>query len=374
MDATKEPKIKERLCAFDSNTTATELSIENDILDIAPINDCSSSTWMILDITGALHRLNCEDATCYMVARIPIVAEPDHEPWCGRTLTSRLSVSNNGQFAAVVNDYGKKGVVMSLDASGFILQLDGGDYYPNTVPFSFSFFEHQGRTLIVHRTDWNRLDISNPANGDCLTEREFESWGKERVRPAHYLDYFHGRLIICPDGTLVSDDGWMWHPVGAPTIFSISAWLDGNPFESEDGPSLRSLCGRDWWDNAMCWIDSTRIAIEGLGDFEEEMLDGVRIFDVEKVLERGSWREVEEIASFPGPRSKFFSDGRRLFSTDEHGLNIWDIDDGARVLVIAGFQPTHQHVGAGELVELREKTMRRWKYCEGKRNDVKTTE
>lgn len=364
MDAAKGPQIKERLCPFDSNTTTTELSIENDVLDIAPINDCSSSAWLILDVTGALHRLNCEDATCDLVSRIPLIAEPDHEPWCGRTLTSRLHVSNNGQFAAVVNDYGKSGVVMSLDGSGFHLQLAGGDYHSETVPFSFSFFEHQGRTLMVHRTDWNRLDISNPANGDCLTERKFEPCGPERVRPVHYLDYFHGRLIISADGTLAADDGWVWHPFGVPMTFSISAWLDGNPFESEDGPSRRILCDRAyWWNNAMCWIDSTRIAVEGLGEDEEEMVAGARIFDVSKVVQQSSWRrEAEEIASFPGPRSKFFSDSRRLFSADEHGLNIWDIDDGARVGEIAGFQPTHQHVGAGELAELREKTLRRWKY------------
>jgi len=361
MGASEGPKIKERHCAFDSNTTTTEFSIENDILDIAPINDCSSSTWLILDTAGALHRLNCEDATCDLVCSIPIVAEPDHEPWCDRALTHRLNVSNNGKFAAVVNDYGKAGVVMSL-ASGFILHLNGGGYYPETVPFSFSFVEHEGRTLMIHRTGWNRLDISNPANGDCLTERKFEPRGPERVRPAHYLDYFHGRLIISPDGTLAADDGWIWHPVGVPMTFSISAWLDGNPFESEDGPSRLTLCSRAyWWDHAMCWIDSNRIAVEGLGADEEEMMDGVRIFDVSKVVQQSSWQnEAEEIASFPGPRRKFFSDGRRLFSADEHGLHIWDIDDGARIGLIAGFQPTHQHIGAGELVELRGNTLCRW--------------
>ncbi|CAN5508969.1 hypothetical protein BH10CYA1_BH10CYA1_40460 [soil metagenome] len=363
MDKTPELKIIERPGKFNGDIVETELPIENDILDIAPINGESSSTWLILDATGALHRLNCDEARCDIIGRIPIIAEPGHQPWCDHSLTNRLYVSNAGLFAAVVNDYGKQGVVVSLATSHVTMNLYGGDYHCETVPFSFSFVEHNGRTLVLHRTDWNRLDISDAANGDLLTERRIAPYETGKQRPEHYLDYFHGGLFVSPDGTLTADDGWIWHPVGVPTVFSISAWLAGSLWESEDGSSMLSLCNRAYyWDAAMCWIDSARIAVGGLGDDEEEMVDGARIFDVEKIEESGSWRIAKEILSFRGPRGKFFSDGQKLFSVNEHGLNIWDAGDGARVGVIPELQATHQHLGAREMVELRGKTMRRWQF------------
>jgi hypothetical protein len=38
------------------------------------------------------------------------------------------------------------------------------------VPFSVAFALDGERTLVVHRTDWNRLDISDAATGARLTE------------------------------------------------------------------------------------------------------------------------------------------------------------------------------------------------------------
>jgi len=78
-------------------------------------------------------------------------------------LRRRLHVSWRGDFAAVVNDYGRHGQVLDLRSGRVTMMLDGGDYHPETVPFSLAFFEARGRPVVIHRSDWNRLDLSDPA-------------------------------------------------------------------------------------------------------------------------------------------------------------------------------------------------------------------
>ncbi|OIK29531.1 hypothetical protein [Streptomyces malaysiense] len=68
---------------------------------------------------------------------------------------------------------------------------------------------------------------------------------------------------------------WVWHPVGIPTVRDLTAWLRGAVRESEEGPSGVGLCGREYyWDRPMTWIDSTRVAVAGLGDDEEVVRPG----------------------------------------------------------------------------------------------------
>ena len=82
----------------------------------------------------------------------------------------------------------------------------------------------------------------------------------------------------------------------------------------------QALCARDYyWDHAMVWIDDARIAVGGLGGDEESMIDGARIFDMHLSGDPDRWSNTErvrEIATFPGPARTFFSEGRRLFSSD----------------------------------------------------------
>ena len=361
------PGITERPTSFRTDLVETPLPIDrHEVLDIAPLHDAPGAQWLLLDAAGMLSRLHADEGTWGLAGHIPVLAEPEQPPWNNHVLTPRLYVSHSGRFAAVVHDYGTRGVVVSLEDSRVTLQLHGGDYHHETVPFSFCFLEHDGRTLVVHRTDWNRLDISDAGSGELLTARGPTRYRSGEARPAHYLDYFHGRLVLSPDRTRVVDDGWVWHPVGIPTVWSIEAWLHGNPWEPEGGPSKRALCARDYyWDHAICWIGPGRIAVGGLGDDEREIVDGVRLFTPEADAPSGRiwWRSAQEVGAFPGPRGDFFSDGRRLFSADESGLSVWDLDTGARIGAIAGFRPTRQHTGACELVEWQGRMLRRWKYA-----------
>ena len=70
-----------------------------------------------------------------------------------------------------MHDYGRYGRVYDLAGGRCTLELDAGAAHEETVPFSFAFAEHRGRTVAIHRTDWNRLDVSDAASGALLTER-----------------------------------------------------------------------------------------------------------------------------------------------------------------------------------------------------------
>jgi hypothetical protein len=264
----------------------------------------------------------------------------------------RLHLSASGHYAAVVNDYGSRGTVIDLRTGQATMSLDGEDGLARTVPFALAFARHEDRDVVVHRTDWNRLDVSDAATGELLTSRPRPEVKAGERPPQHYLDYFHGALHVSPDGRWIADDGWVWHPVGVPTVWDLRRWLDENPWESEDGPTLQSLCWRtSAWNEPVCWVSSTHVAVFGIGPDEVCLLDGVRVFDA---------RDGTEVISFPGPGRPLLADDRRLYSGGTNGLEIWDPSTGERTGAVPGFHPERHHPGAGELAALQDGELVRW--------------
>jgi hypothetical protein len=149
-------------------------------------------------------------------------------------------------------------------------------------------------------------------------------------------------------------------PDGAQEVCSLQRWLSDNVWEGEDGPTKVVLCQRAYyWDHGMCWIDNNRVAIGGTGTDDELMIAGVRVFDLAaEPRVRGRWRDAAESHSFAGPKGELFSDGTRLFSSDENGLTIWDVSSGARLGLIEGFVPTRYHRVSGELAAYQSEDRR----------------
>jgi hypothetical protein len=333
------------------------------ILDFAPIDQATHSEWILLASDGNIIHLDVDSLEWKRVASSMLMPEPCHEPWNDRLLREHLHVSACGRFAAVVNDYGKRGLLIDLQHGVVTRTLSSGDYYPDTVPFSFAFVSVRGRTLGIHRTDWNRLDISDPATGELLSERGPTKHKEGEPQPPHYLDYFHGALHVSPNGNYILSDGWVWHPIGIPTIWHVENWCISNVWESEDGPSKLDICARDYyWDHAICWIDDKRLAIGGIGEDDEQMIDGARIFDITlpKAPSQTWHSDCMEIATIPGPAGLFFSDGISLFSAEPAGLSRWDIVGGVRTGHITSFNPTRHHRGARELAQLVDGELVRW--------------
>jgi hypothetical protein len=150
-------------------------------------------------------------------------------------------------------------------------------------------------------------------------------------------------------------------------VWSVEEWLRGNVWESEDGPSKVDLGLRDYyWDHGICWLDNQRLAVEGIGDDEATMIAGARIMSArEHAGSAGGRRRAGRcLQEFAGPKGRFFADGNRLFSSDGDGLQIWDVDAGARLAQIREIRPTRQHRASRELVELtgRPLRLRVWRY------------
>jgi hypothetical protein len=261
--------------------------------------------------------------------------------------------SDDGRFVAVVNDYGRTGIVLDLATGPTVLRLDRGSHHPEQTRFPVAFVTlRDGDTVVIAATDWNRVDAFDPASGQLLTPRRPTSYRTGEQRPAHHLDYFHGALHPSPDGRWVLDDGWVWQPLGVPSAWSVERWLGGNVWETEDGPSLAMFGERAYlWDAPMCWVDERRVAIWGRGYDDEAMLDGIAVYDVEDVV---------LVAEFAGqPRGDLWSDGRRLLATGDGELSVWDPFTGERTARLPETAPIAFNRWLGELLVEDDGRLRR---------------
>jgi hypothetical protein len=321
---------------------------------------------LVLTTDGSLHGIDLDTGrhTALCSVSLPPLPPPEDHTAFGAP-ACRLHASPDGRHAAIVADYGQHGLVVDVATGTPTMQLDGGDYYPETVPFSACFLRHRDRTVFVHRTDWNRLDAADPATGASLTAREIAPY-THNDPPAHYLDYFHGRLVPSPDGSRLFDDGWVWHPVSIPRAWSVAAWLDANPFESEDGASVVSLIRRDDWDTPACWIDNRHIAYWGLADWDEDEFAeggqgaGVHILDATEDRQSNDWRIP--MATEPDRICNLFSDGASLYVATPGGTTIWSIASGTRLGTLPGFVARRHDPVRGSLIAFDTATIAEYRF------------
>jgi hypothetical protein len=355
------PGIAERPEPLTTTLIRTPLPHEfGTIADAAPAGD----GWLLLTADGRLARLDPE-GPARALATVKVRATPGAAGWDGQKPRLRLLISADGRYAAVVRDFDRFGKVVDLTTGKVTLDLNGGDYLPGTVPFSAAFTPplpgfHPTPAAgtvtgtaaagwpsgaLIHRTAWNRLDAADPADGRPLTARR-------TAEDHHDLDYFHGALHVSPGGRWVADDGWVWHPFGIPHVWDLRRWLGENPWESEDGPSLRELCARGYhWNVPMAWLGDDLLAVGGIGDNDAAMLPGARLFDP---------ATGEEVRAFAGPEGAFFGYAGRLYSAHPDGLDVWDPATGERTGRVPGFVPTHLHPARGELAALTPRHLVRW--------------
>jgi hypothetical protein len=327
-----QPEVKEResVLRFHHERVTMAIPGSDRILDIQPVAALDRNLWIAITRSGQLVRLDLDEPS------VAILCQPSES---GVDLASdvSLTLSPDGRLAAVTNTRGRHGVVVDLVLGRETMRLDRGDYHEEHCNFPVAFFKDQGRSLLVHGTDWNRVDISDPATATLLTQRSFAPWEQGKERPEHYLDYFHCGLTLSPTHEYVADNGWVWHPVGVVATWSLRRWLHDNAWESEDGESKLSLCWRGcYWDGPLCWVGEDRLAVWGLGQDAEWLLPAVRIFDVTTGKEE-RW--------FPGPKGNLVFD-RYLFSFDkDEGTSAWDVDTGERLLRDASFCPLRYQQG-----------------------------
>ncbi|OWQ88998.1 hypothetical protein CDN98_00045 [Roseateles terrae] len=310
------------------------------ILDACSV-EATADTLVVLTAEGALWQVDLAAVSSTQLCSLELPALPvDERQGVFGVPQHRLYASHDGAYVAVVSDLGTQGQVINTRTGQRTLLLNGGDYHPDTVPFSACFVRWNERDLLVHRTAWNRLDVSDPATGVCLTDRQIEPRNADGDWPPHHLDYFHGALFPSPSGGRLLDDGWVWQPLSIPRIWSVNAWLSSNPWESEDGTSVIDVCQRDMWTIPVCWINDDRLAFWGTLDWDDEEGEsarkgqGVQLVQLmDTTAQHEGWWPMPEI----GDVTAVFSDGRHLHLAAKSGTTVWCLSTREQVAVHPNF-------------------------------------
>ena len=74
-------------------------------------------------------------------------------------------------WVCVTERFGTHAALVNLDTAA-VRELSREDYYVEVSSYSIGFLIRQGRVLLIHQTDWNRLDIMDVETGRNLTDRE----------------------------------------------------------------------------------------------------------------------------------------------------------------------------------------------------------
>ncbi|MFD0352616.1 hypothetical protein ACFVHW_02545 [Streptomyces sp. NPDC127110] len=183
-------------------------------------------------------------------------------------------------------------------------------------------------------------------------------------KEAAWAHSFHGALHLSPGGSRLASDTWLWHPLGQPVTWDLARWFaDGeSAWHGEQPPvEYRLLPPCEYhWNRPMVWLDEARIVLGGLGDDDEAVVPGARVFDVTRMVDLGVHGSgSDETATFGGPEGRFFAADGLLYSAGGPGLEIWDPTSGARIGSVPGFHPTHHDTVRRELVQLTADGVRR---------------
>lgn len=316
---------------------------------------------LLLTGNGTLSGVNLDSGVCTELCSVALPALPHADSTRRSWPRHGLRAAPDGRHAAIVVDGGREGVVVDVLTGRPTMRLDGGNYHEDTVPFSACFVSFQGRNVLVHRTDWNRLDAADPATGESLTERDTESEEAAQVEGRH-LDYFHGQLLPSPDERRLVDDGWVWHPVSIPRAWSAFDWLSANPWESECGASAINLTIQENWNTPVCWVGNQHVALWGLENWDAEEEDveptqgpGVRILDVTESKQSSERRVAMDLDE--REVIDMFSDGEHLYVAAVTGTTVWHIASGARIAGFPDFIARLHHQRRGSLVAIRPDTI-----------------
>lgn len=343
-------RIGSRSLRFEHETFVIPELQGSTFLNLEPIEK-TTGTWLGCTPTGSLIEINLSSRQVRAVAQLTpdaldfdgSIIRTETEPW---KISPRmiLRVSRDGSLAAVANTYGSRGGVVDLRSGQLTMTLDRGKYHVDVSIFPLALIEQGSRTLIIHGTDWNRLDISDARTGVLLTQRHPTSYKTGELRPPHFLDYFHGELLVSPDQEFVADNGWAWQPVGVVSLWSLRRWLEENVWESEDGPSVKGLRLRYYWNEPLCWLDGHRLCMWGY-DVNDTVIAAALIFDV---------RTGKMVKWFPGPKGSLAFD-EHLFSFDPaEGMTVWDIQTGARLAHEQTLCPAGYHRNGRHFLTIKE--------------------
>lgn len=169
-------------------------------------------------------------------------------------------------YIGVTENFGLNAAAININ-TGATQLFRREDYHADVSSYSMAFIERKGRTLLVHQTQWNRLDITDLQDGQLLTPREIaiEEIEPEKRLPGtaprynrlNYLDYFHSQLLASPESSRILDNGWMWAPVDNIRCIDVEMFLTGYEFSTV----AVEYCNGYNWDRPCAFLDENRFVI-----------------------------------------------------------------------------------------------------------------
>ncbi len=168
-----------------------------------------------------------------------------------------------GQFVVVAEEFGLQGYVGRwVDESGSFddwKPIERADYHSRHCSFPLALIEVGGEECLLHSTEWNRLDVTELRSGRHVMERRTSGVTTEGSEDdAAELDYFHGRLVVSPDGLSFVSGGWVWTPYDMLMTWTVAEYL-ASP-ESEGRSFEEPMTSGYNWDRPLAFVDDTTVA------------------------------------------------------------------------------------------------------------------
>jgi hypothetical protein len=156
------------------------------------------------------------------------------------------SVISHGRYAVLYEAHGTKGLLVDLERSSDIRELNRPYYHANDYRYPVTLFRlPDGRDVIAHcPTEYCALDIEDILSEERLTKRDYKP-----------DDIFHSNLAASLDGRYLLDRGWVWQPVNVLCVYDVEralkepGHLDGDgimlPYSSAHAwePETAAFCG-----------------------------------------------------------------------------------------------------------------------------------
>lgn len=251
------------------------LDIKDEEIVFAEISNRENLEVIIVCKSGNVFLFDCKANTRRFVADLSFAS-----------YKLNLQIYSFRNYVCVVEKNGTDGTVIDLSEPSYSKHLKRGDYGASVSLFPIAFYSKDNQSYLIHGTDWNRLDITCLNTGEILTNRiiDYET-------DSNYFDYFHSSLLVSPDSKTFTSNGWIWHPYGQITSYSIEMFLQ----EFELSNNIIELTDEPWeldWDRPLCWIDNKTLGIgynqKIIDENKREFPSEIIFYEIEenKIIER----------------------------------------------------------------------------------------
>lgn len=177
-----------------------------------------------------------------------------------------LRVSVALPYFALAEDYGQKGMVLSIRDKKYHYPFERGNYHVEHCSFPLALFEKEEEFHLIHGSDWNRVEQINLTKHSSLIPFNPEEEADKK------LDYFHSSIQLSPNKEEFLSNGWMWSPFDIIYRFKLED-LHQAKWKNAQYVEIPPTTGYNW-DRPLCWINNNLIAIGYTPqEDEEEKLD-----------------------------------------------------------------------------------------------------